>query len=58
MVGIYAKDPGLAGAAAQTIVQINGIGAPESTLPAPVPDTGFGSTPLPSQIPSPVRALR
>ncbi len=58
VVGIYANDPGLAGAAAQTMVQINGIGAPDATLPGPLPDTGFGNTPLPSQVPSPVRALR
>jgi hypothetical protein len=57
VVGIYANDPGLAGAAAHTIVQINGIGAPDATLPAPLPDTGFGNTPLPSQVPSPIRAL-
>jgi hypothetical protein len=58
VVDIYAKDRRLAGAAAQTLVPINGVGAPESALPAPLPDTGFADTPLPSQVPSPVHALR
>jgi hypothetical protein len=58
VVDIYAKDRRLAGAAAQMLVPINGVGAPESALPAPLPDTGFADTPLPSQVPSPVHALR
>jgi hypothetical protein len=58
VVGIYADSPRLAAAAAQTIVPINEAGAPGGRLPARAPDTGFGSTPLPSQVPSPLRALR
>jgi hypothetical protein len=58
VVGIYANSPTLAVAAAQTIVPINQIGAPGAPLPARLPDSGFGSTPLPSQMPSPLRALR
>lgn len=58
VVGIYADSAALASAAAQTIVPINEVGAPGEALPARLPDTGFGSTPLPSQTPSPLRALR
>ena len=58
VVGIYADGPRLAAAAAQTIVPINETGAPGEPLPARLADTGFGSTPLPSQTPSPLRALR
>lgn len=58
VVGVYAENPRLAAAAVQTIVPINEAGAPGAQLPARLPDTGFGSTPLPSQVPSPLRALR
>jgi hypothetical protein len=58
VVGIYANSPLLAAAAARTIVPINQVGAPGAPLPARLPDTGFGATPLPSQMPSPLRALR
>jgi len=57
VVDIYARDPRLAAAAAQTIVPINGVGSPQAPLPASLPDTGFGEAPLPSQIPSPLRPL-
>jgi len=52
VVDIYAKDPRLARAAAQTMVPINEVGAPEAPLPARLPNTGFGDTPLSSQVPS------
>ncbi len=58
VVGIYAKDPSLAAAAARTAVPINQAGAPEAALPARLPDTGFAETPLPSQVPSPARSVR
>jgi hypothetical protein len=58
VIGVYADSPRLAAAAAQTIVPINEAGTPGARLPARLPDTGFGSTPLPSQVPSPLRALR
>jgi len=58
IVGVYANSPRLAAAAAQTIVPINEAGAPGAQLPARLPNTGFGSTPLPSQVPSPLRSLR
>jgi hypothetical protein len=57
VVGIYADNPKLAAAAAQTLAPINEVGAPGERLPARLPDTGFGATPLPSQTPSPLRAL-
>ncbi len=56
VVGIYAQAPGLAAAAARTVVPINEPGVPGAQLPGRLPDTGFGSTPLPSQMPSPLRA--
>jgi len=58
VVDIYASNPRLAAAAAQTVVPINARGAPQAAMPAQLPDTGFGSTPLPAQVPSPLRALR
>ena len=58
VVDIYASSPRLAAAAARTIVPINAIGAPEARLPARLPDTGFADTPLPSQMPSPLRSPR
>jgi hypothetical protein len=58
VIGVYAADSArLAAAAARTVVAINEAGAPQAPLPARLPDTGFGSTPLPSQAPSPLRAL-
>ncbi len=58
VVGIYAVNARLAAAAARTVVPINQAGVPGAPLPAPLPDTGFAATPLPSQTPSPLRALR
>jgi len=55
VVGVIAGDPALARAAAQQIVAINRPGSPGETLPARLPDTGFGTTPLPSQRPSTAR---
>jgi hypothetical protein len=57
VVGIYADSDHLAAHAASTIVPINEAGAPGAPLPARLPDTGFGATPLPSQVPSPLHAL-
>jgi hypothetical protein len=58
VVSVYADSARLAAAAARTIVPINEVGEPGAPLPARLPDTGFASTPLPSQVPSPLRALR
>jgi hypothetical protein len=58
IVSVYADSAHLAVAAVHTLVPINEVGEPGAPLPAPLPDTGFGSTPLPSQVPSPLRALR
>jgi hypothetical protein len=58
VVDIYASDARTARAAAQTIVPINQLGTPGQPLPARLPDTGFASTPLPSQTPSSLRPLR
>jgi hypothetical protein len=57
ILDIYAHTPALARAAAQTAVPINSPGAPGEPLPARGPDTGFGGRPLPSQTPSPLRAV-
>jgi hypothetical protein len=58
VVDLYAETPALARAAAGAIAPINEVGAPGEALPARLPDTGFASTPLPSQVPSPLSALR
>jgi len=58
VVDVYAETPALARAAAATIAPINEVGAPGEALPPRLPDTGFASTPLPSQVPSPLSALR
>jgi hypothetical protein len=58
VVSVYADSARLATAAAQTVVPINEVGVPGGSLPSRLRDTGFGSTPLPSQEPSPLRALR
>jgi hypothetical protein len=58
VVSVYADSARLALGAARTLVPINEAGEPGAPLPARLPDTGFGSTPLPSQVPSPLRALR
>jgi hypothetical protein len=58
VVSVYADSARLATAAAQTVVPINEAGVPGGSLPSRLRDTGFGSMPLPSQEPSPLRALR
>jgi len=57
VVDVYAHESRLAAAAARMLAPINRVGAPEAPLPPRLPDTGFASTPLPSQVPSPVHAL-
>jgi hypothetical protein len=57
VVAIYTRDRTLAAAAAQSVVAIDRPGSPGGPLPAALPDTGFGSSPLPSQMPSPLRPL-
>jgi len=52
VVEIYASNPTLAGAAAQTVVAINAIGSPEAPLPRRLPDSGYARRPLPFQAPS------
>jgi hypothetical protein len=58
VLSIFARNPALAAEAAATVVPINEAGAPEARLPAALPPTAFSETPLPSQTPSPLRALR
>jgi hypothetical protein len=57
VVSIHAKDARLAAAAAQTMVPINGVGAPYAPLPKRLPDSGFAETPLPGQTPPPLQVL-
>ncbi len=57
VVDIYAASARAAAAAARTIVPINRAGAPGAPLPPALPNSGFGATPLPSQVPAPLRAL-
>jgi hypothetical protein len=56
VVGIYAANPTLARAAAETTVPINDVGAPVASLPSPLPNTGFAEQPLPGQTPTLLRA--
>jgi hypothetical protein len=58
VVDIYATDARLARAAARTVVPINEPGTPEGQLPARLPDSGYGSTPLSSQEPAPLHPVR
>ena len=57
VVDIYAHTPELARAAAATTVPINYPGAPGAKLTSPLPNTGFGERPLPSQVPNPLKSL-
>jgi hypothetical protein len=58
VVDIYARDSSLARAAAMMAVPINQSAAPGSPLPAPTGDTGYGTTPLLTQEPTPLRPAR
>jgi hypothetical protein len=58
VVTIYAVSPRLAAAAAQAAVPINASADPGAPLPARLPDTGFGASPLPAQVPPPLRPLQ
>jgi len=58
VVDIYAATAALARAAARSVVPINEPGVPGAQLAAPLPDTGYGSTPLSSQEPTPLHPLR
>jgi len=57
ILDVYAHTPALALAAATTAVPINYPASPLSPLPARMPYTGFGSRPLPSQVPNPLKVL-
>lgn len=57
VVSIYADTPAMALVAAGTMVPINAPASPGEPLPLRLPDTGYGSTPLPTQMPPAVRPL-
>jgi hypothetical protein len=57
VVSIFAENPASAAAAARTMVPINSPGSPGQPLPAALPNTGFATTPLPTQMPPAVRPL-
>jgi hypothetical protein len=57
VVNIFARDAATARSAARGIAAINRPVSPGQSLPARLPDTGFGSRPLPSQLPATVRPL-
>jgi len=57
VVDVYGSSPALARAAAQSLAPINRPASPGEALPARLPDTGYGSTPLPSQRPTAVAPL-
>ena len=52
VVDLYANSPTLARAAADAMVAINAPGVPGAPLAPPLPDTGYGQRPLPSQQPA------
>jgi hypothetical protein len=51
VVSVYARNPALARAAAQTMIPLNQAVVPSTALPKPGPDTGFDRAPLASQLP-------
>jgi len=57
VVSLFADAPALAAAAARTMVPINEPASPGEALPAALADTGFGSTPLPTQMPPAIRPV-
>ena len=57
VVDVYATSARSAAAAARTVVPINEVGSPGGSLPAALPNSGFGEMPLPSQLPLPLRPL-
>jgi hypothetical protein len=57
VISVYASSGALASAAAAALVPINAPGSPGDALPQRLPDSGYGSTPLPSQLPTSVRPL-
>jgi len=57
VVSIFADSPATAVAAARAMVPINLPASPRQPLPARLGDTGYGSTPLPTQMPPAVRPL-
>jgi hypothetical protein len=52
VVDLYANSAALARAAAEAMVKINALGLPGEPLPPPLPNTGYGERPLPSQQPA------
>jgi hypothetical protein len=52
VVDLYANKPELARAAAEAMVAINALGLPGAPLASPLPNTGYGERPLPSQQPA------
>ena len=57
VVNIFAKDAATARSAAHGLAAINRPDSPGQALPPRLPDTGFGSTPLPSQLPTTAHPL-
>ena len=52
VVDLYANSPTLAHAAAEAMVRIDTPSLPGAPLPRPLPNTGYGERPLPSQRPA------
>jgi hypothetical protein len=53
VVDLYADSPALARAAAAGVVAIGAPDTPGAPLPRPLPNTGYGEKPLPTQQPTP-----
>ena len=57
VVDVFAADPGLARAAARTLVAINAPGGPGAPLPAARQTNAYSGRPFSTQVPSPLRPL-
>jgi hypothetical protein len=58
VVSVFGQHPTLAREAADTMAPLNTAGLPLASLPAALPDSGFGSTPLSIQVPAGVSVPR
>ncbi|HEX4116652.1 MAG TPA: hypothetical protein VHY18_12355 [Solirubrobacteraceae bacterium] len=58
VVSVFGKQPTLAREAAETMAPLNTTGLPLAALPAALPDSGYGRTPLSIQVPAGVSVPR
>jgi hypothetical protein len=58
VVSVFGRHPTLAREAAETMAPLNTTGLPLAALPAALPDSGYGRTPLSIQVPAGVSVQR